>query len=207
MDEIKKVISNSETWRPLSLDEVKNLFVEANFSFWISGGWALDLFLGRQTRPHEDLDISINRRDQSLLRNYLKTWDLQIVDPPNSKILRPWQVAEYFDHPFYNVWARKKISEPWNIQFMLCDFDGFEWIYRRNSKIRGPVTEFSWTTPEGLQVLSPVIQLLYKSRSPREKDEVDLQNCLPQLNSNQRARLRELILADSGHQNHWLKLI
>jgi hypothetical protein len=31
--------------------------------WWIAGGWALDLFIGDQTRAHEDLDVGILRRD------------------------------------------------------------------------------------------------------------------------------------------------
>jgi hypothetical protein len=30
---------------------------------WSAGGWALDLFVGAQSRPHDDLDVRILRRD------------------------------------------------------------------------------------------------------------------------------------------------
>jgi hypothetical protein len=31
--------------------------------WWIAGGWALDLFLGYQTRGHGDLDVGVLRCD------------------------------------------------------------------------------------------------------------------------------------------------
>ena len=30
---------------------------------WIDGGWGVDALLGGQTRPHKDLDISIEKKD------------------------------------------------------------------------------------------------------------------------------------------------
>ena len=37
----------------------------------IAGGWAIDLFLDRQTRPHDDLDVAVLRHDQENLRRHL----------------------------------------------------------------------------------------------------------------------------------------
>lgn len=39
--------------------------------WFVSGGWALDLFVGHVTREHEDLEIGIARADQSLLHDFL----------------------------------------------------------------------------------------------------------------------------------------
>jgi hypothetical protein len=30
--------------------------------WWVAGGWALDLWLGRRTRDHEDLDVAVLRK-------------------------------------------------------------------------------------------------------------------------------------------------
>jgi hypothetical protein len=35
--------------------------------WWVAGGWALDLVLGRKTRPHADLEISMLTGDQQAL--------------------------------------------------------------------------------------------------------------------------------------------
>jgi lincosamide nucleotidyltransferase A/C/D/E len=39
---------------------------------WIDGGWAVDALLGRETRPHADLDIAMEERHVNALQAFLK---------------------------------------------------------------------------------------------------------------------------------------
>lgn len=39
---------------------------------WVDGGWAVDALLGRQLRPHRDLDVAVEWRDVPRLREYLR---------------------------------------------------------------------------------------------------------------------------------------
>ena len=39
---------------------------------WLDGGWAVDAWLGRQTRPHRDVDIVIEGRDLTTLVDALR---------------------------------------------------------------------------------------------------------------------------------------
>ena len=39
-----------------ALSELAMLFSSHGMEFWLRGGWALDFLLGRETRPHEDVD-------------------------------------------------------------------------------------------------------------------------------------------------------
>jgi|GEM_PF-2686614 len=41
-------------WDPLSIEQVRELMATADMPWWIGGGWALDLYIGRQTRQHEE---------------------------------------------------------------------------------------------------------------------------------------------------------
>jgi lincosamide nucleotidyltransferase A/C/D/E len=43
--------------------ELLELFDGHGIHIWLDGGWAVDACLGRQTRPHADLDIVIEQRD------------------------------------------------------------------------------------------------------------------------------------------------
>lgn len=44
-----------------------NLFEQNGINVWIDGGWGIDALLGKQTRPHKDLDIAINHKDKPKL--------------------------------------------------------------------------------------------------------------------------------------------
>jgi hypothetical protein len=93
---------------------------------------------------------------------------------------------------------------PWQFEIMLCEFSDDEWIYRRKQSIRGPLKDFGWVTADGVNVIAPEIQLLYKSRSPREKDVVDFENCLKKFSQKQSDWLRSAIQLDSGKGHPWL---
>ncbi len=41
-------------------------------TIWIDGGWGVDALLGYQSRPHKDLDIAIQEKDVSKLRELLQ---------------------------------------------------------------------------------------------------------------------------------------
>ena len=47
----------------------------------IAGGWAVDLFLDRLTRGHQDIEVAIFRDDQLVLQDYLclRGWSLEYV--------------------------------------------------------------------------------------------------------------------------------
>ena len=42
-----------------ALDEVAGLLDRAHIAYWLFGGWAVDFYAGRVTRPHDDLDVAI----------------------------------------------------------------------------------------------------------------------------------------------------
>lgn len=48
--------------------EVVQLLSDGGVEMHIDGGWGVDALLGRQTRPHEDLDIAVQHRDVPKLR-------------------------------------------------------------------------------------------------------------------------------------------
>lgn len=31
-------------------------------TFWVAGGWGVDALVGKQTRPHQDLDVAVDKR-------------------------------------------------------------------------------------------------------------------------------------------------
>ena len=44
---------------------------------WVDGGWAVDALVGRETRPHGDLDIAIEQRHVAIARALLERRDFR----------------------------------------------------------------------------------------------------------------------------------
>ncbi|GEP39273.1 hypothetical protein NPS01_29360 [Nocardioides psychrotolerans] len=189
-------------WEPMAPSEVTDLLRTIDRPWWIAGGWALDLHLGRQTRPHDDTDVLVLRADQLAMQEALVGWDLHAADPPGS--LRPWRPGEILPAAVHDVWCRRTPASPWSLQVMIDDAEGGTWTYRRDARIRRPVAELDGGACQGdPRVLSPEIQLLQKSKTPRPKDEADLRVMKHVLDPDQRAWLvRSLTLTSPGHP--WL---
>lgn len=179
-------------WDPLSPEKAAALLAGIGAPWWLAGGWAIDLHIGRQTRAHADLDILILRPDQLLFRSLLRDWDVQAADPPGS--LRPWPAGETLPPEVHDVWCRPDASNPWSFQFMIDDVDGEDWLFRRNRAVRRPIASLTGRASlPGTPLLSPEIQLLYKSKGMREKDVADFGNVVPYLNDRKRDWLRQTL--------------
>ena len=103
----------------MPVDEVKKVFEPFKRQWWIAGGWAIDLFLKRQTRPHDDIDVLIRREDQLEVQKLLAGWDMWAADPPGT--LKPWGKGEFLGKGIQDIWGRKTPKDPWQIQIMLFD--------------------------------------------------------------------------------------
>ena len=147
--------------------------------WWIAGGWAIDLFVGHQTREHHDVDVGLLRRDQADLHAALPGWELHCADPPGT--LRRWLPDEWLPTGIHDIWARSSVTSPWQIQFMLNEADGDVWVYRRNPAITRPLGEIVRRSSEGWPYLAPEVQLLFKAKAPRPRDAADLAIALPRL--------------------------
>jgi lincosamide nucleotidyltransferase A/C/D/E len=52
--------------------ELYLLFEQNNIHVWIDGGWAVDALIGKQTRPHNDIDIALHHSDVPKLKALLE---------------------------------------------------------------------------------------------------------------------------------------
>lgn len=189
------------------ISEIAALFQKTGKPFWLAGGYSIDLFLGYKSREHEDLDFVVKRSDQLSFQNILNAWDLQAADPPGTDSLLPWIKNHYYELPVHNIWCRKNEKSPWDLEILFSEFENEQWVYRRNQSIRGPIDSFHWTTEDGMKVLRPEIQLLYKFRSKRPKDFQDLHNCLQKFTLEQKQCLKDWIFLDSGLDHPWIEEI
>lgn len=63
--------------------EVNKIMNGFHFPWAIAGGWSIDLYLGKVTRDHSDIEIAILRNHQLLIRQHLAGWDLKRLKAEN----------------------------------------------------------------------------------------------------------------------------
>ncbi|MGW4972881.1 nucleotidyltransferase domain-containing protein, partial [Streptomyces albidoflavus] len=79
-------------WEPASVTEVAALFAPLCEPWWIAGGYAVELAVGRAFRGHADIDVLLLREDQLAAQRALAGWEWWAADPPGT--LRPWEAGE-----------------------------------------------------------------------------------------------------------------
>jgi hypothetical protein len=77
--------------------------------------------------------------------------------------------------------------------------DGDDWVFRRDARIRRARVDMVLMTSDGIPCLCPEIQLLYKSKSPRPKDDDDFRVVWPLLDERARAWLDSALVTVSGN--------
>lgn len=191
-------------WDPLTPAGIAALFGECDAPWWIAGGYAIDAFVRRfDRRPHGDIDVGLLARDQHAVRSCLPGWDFHCADPPGT--LRPWRRAEFLREPIHDVWVRESRSQPWRLALVLNPDVSGVWVYRRDERIRRPLSELVWRS-DGIPFLAPEVQLLFKSKTIRPKDEQDFADCARLLDLRQAGWLRDALrLIDPTHV--WLRLL
>ena len=191
-------------WDPLSVDEVTDLLSHVRLPWWIAGGWAIDLFLGRQTRSHGDIDVLIRRDDQLEVQKYLadRGWDLYKTQQPG---LKPWPPEEFQKQPVNDIWCRHAPQLPWALQIMLLDTDGEQWVFKRDTSIRGPIDSLGFQTIAGVSYLRPEIQLLYKAKpETMAKDQADFDLTVAQLPCDSQAWLLDRLEKRFSKGHVWI---
>ena len=169
-------------WTPLSISEMQAVMAGFPAPWWIAGGWAVDLALGRQTRPHGDIDIAVLRRDQPALFDHLRDWDVQIVA---SKMFSPWKEDDWLEGgERFQFWVRRGAVTPWAFEVLLEETDGEDWLYRRDARVRLPLARFGTRDAAGIPHVSLPIALLYKSnRLTEARNATDFESALPTLDA------------------------
>ena len=186
-----------EPWVPLDPVEVRRVFAGFERPWWIAGGWALDMFVGRKTREHTDIDVELLRHDQLAVQSYLeRDWELYLADG----VLTPWVAGEEAPPDTGDVWCRPPGGGSWAFQLMLNPGTPERWASKRSPLITLPMDVAVRRTGDGLPYLAPEAQLLMKAKGRRPKDEADFDLLLPLLADDQRTWLRESL--ERAHPDH-----
>ena len=178
-------------WQPMTLADAVAAFRNAPVRWWVCGGHALELYVGRTWRAHDDTDIGVLRGDLPRLRTVFVHWDIQVA---SEGVLSSWDGHEpRLDWRENNLWCRRGPRAPWSLDVTVGDGDTVHWIYRRDPSVQVPWAEALLYTHDGIPYLAPELQLLFKSSRPRPKDTIDATEVIPLLDAARRRRLAALL--------------
>jgi hypothetical protein len=153
----------------------------------LAGGWAIDLWLGRVTRDHHDVEVAIQRRDQAVAhRELARHWDMFCIDPPGSG-WRRWR-GEEIARPSFQTQARLGDDR---FDLFLEDVEHDQWVFRRDAAVRRPFAEIAGPAAGRLPVLRPEVGLLYMAGHDEPKNQQDFAQALPHVGAEAREWLYE----------------
>jgi lincosamide nucleotidyltransferase A/C/D/E len=81
--------------------DVIALLSDARIAVWVDGGWGIDALIGEQTRPHDDLDLVIDRGRNDDVIAALATYEflLHLDQRPVSFVMRDARDRRIDFHP------------------------------------------------------------------------------------------------------------
>ena len=160
-----------------AVSAVCSLLSRLTVPYWIAGGWAIDLAVGRVTRDHADVDIMLLERDKQALGDDLPEDEVQIT----GRDKEPRRLTLH----------SKNLLLPTEV--FLAEADGTFWVHRRGAyRVRRPLADIT-RHRDGVPFLAPEVVLLFKARSKADKDQHDVETALPVLDAGQRAWLQETL--------------
>jgi hypothetical protein len=176
-------------WEPFDVAAVQRLFAPVDARWWLSGGVALEVFVGSSWREHDDIDVSVWRHDWPRIERHLaRELDVHIAQ---RGVLTPLAERGVADD-VHNLWARAHDGGPWRVQVNLEDGDETHWRYRRDQRVERPWDDVI-CHHGALPFVNPAVQLLWKARDVMPKDQLDYDAVTPRLPAAERAWLAEAI--------------
>ena len=129
----------------------------------ITAGWALDLFKGRQTRDHSDVEIAIPRARFAEVAERFPELDFHVPLAGELVPASPDTLAAG-----HQTWALDRIAGCWRFDVLREPHDGDDvWICRRDDRIRRPYADLIQHDARGLPFMAPEVVLLLKAKTPR----------------------------------------
>ncbi|HEY2790897.1 MAG TPA: hypothetical protein VGJ28_00990 [Micromonosporaceae bacterium] len=164
------------------LRAVQDRFAGYPGRYWIAGGWAVDLHIGRVRREHSDVDVLILASELQLFGTAFGP--ITIRDHQTGEE-RPWAYPDEV-MPGRNTLYFADAADPTTIEVLVAQSDGENWVFHRGRGTRRPLADISHVSLGGIPYLGPEIVLMLKARDGRPKDEDDFHALSPLLTDAQR---------------------
>jgi lincosamide nucleotidyltransferase A/C/D/E len=112
--------------------EILAEFSAMSAEYWLEGGWGVDAIIGRQTRPHNDIDICFDTHDETRLIERFEVLGFRIIEDvrPTRFVLKHPDRREIDMHPV--VFDETGVG----LQLVL---DGVPFVYPRSGFTSGTI--------------------------------------------------------------------
>jgi hypothetical protein len=193
-------------WNAWSPEQLASRLQALDVPWAVAAGWAIDLFIGGESRTHEDLEIAVARADFGAVRAALPELTWFAAGGLAGEAGRVWPVD---DAPaeLHQTWGWDSVSECWRVDVFREPWERDTWVCRRDLSIRRPLASMIERDPTGIPYLAPEIVLLFKAKhAARDKDAADFARALPLLNVRRRQWLADALrVVQPGHD--WIGLV
>ncbi|MFJ3306647.1 nucleotidyltransferase domain-containing protein [Streptomyces sp. NPDC086549] len=164
----------ADPWRP---EQVAERLDGAGVPWCIAAGWALDLFRGRPSRPHGDVEIAVPAAGFPEIRDRFPEYVFDAVGSGRVWVgAGPEALAAT-----HQTWLRDPASGRFLFDVFREPHEGGTWICRRDESLRLPYDAIIERTADGIPYLVPELVLLFKAKAARPKDRTDFEGVLPLL--------------------------
>ncbi|WP_062318541.1 nucleotidyltransferase domain-containing protein [Demequina maris] len=189
--------SPASPWVPLTAEAVAGLLGSSGARWWLSGGAALDRWLGSPIRERENIDVSTTAADLGALLDALPQTCSAWV--PDGDAVMPIADAAQ-DAALQPVLVWDDDAAAWVLRINVEDGAPRVWVYRRDARLQLP-WERAVLDVDGIPTGAPEVQLVWKCFSPRPEDDADKDAVLPRLSGEARAWWERALLTVHPHSS------
>jgi hypothetical protein len=185
--------------------------------WFLCGGWAVDAWLGRQTRNHQDTDIAVAQDGQRALFEHLACWHLIAHHPDDAGDTTAFWDGRHLRLPAHiharppgeaNLAAlldwvpgpRRRDPDGLDVEFILDDIRDGEWVLDAPPPLRIPLDEAVRRSPTGVPSPVPKVLMYLKATAywgmpgyPRGHDLDDFRALMPLLSTDDKAWLNRAL--------------